>query len=110
MPFENGDISILLGNILDNAFDASIQLPVQKRQVELSIRFDNNTLIIVLKNQYNGKLVKDKNGKIATTKGDAQNHGIGLKSVIRIADKYHGSVVIDGSDYMFIIKVLLCDI
>lgn len=110
LPFENGDISILLGNILDNAFDASIQLPVQKRQVELSIRFDNNTLIIVLKNQYNGKLVKDKNGKIATTKGDAQNHGIGLKSVIRIADKYHGSVVIDGSDYMFIIKVLLCDI
>lgn len=110
LPFENADISILLGNILDNAFEASVQLPVNKRYVELLMRLDNNTLIIVLKNQYNGILNKDRNGKIATTKGDAQNHGIGLRSVYRIANKYHGSVVIDDSNNMFIIKILLCDI
>lgn len=110
LPFENADISILLGNILDNAFEASIQLPVNKRNVELIMRLDNNMLIVVSKNQYCGILIKDKNGRLATTKGDAQNHGIGLKSVYRITNKYHGSVVIDDSDNMFIIKILLCNI
>lgn len=74
------------------------------------MRLDNNMLIVVSKNQYCGILIKDKNGRLATTKGDAQNHGIGLKSVYRITNKYHGSVVIDDSDNMFIIKILLCNI
>lgn len=108
LPFENADISILLGNVLDNAFEASVQLPVNERFVKLFMRLDNNTLIIVLKNRYNGILFKDKNGKIATTKKDAQNHGIGLKSVYRIANKYHGSVVIDDTNNIFVIKILMC--
>ena len=45
-----------------------------------------------------------------TTKGDAQNHGIGLKSVYRITNKYHGSIVIDDSVNMFTVKIMLCDI
>lgn len=110
LPFENADISILLGNILDNAFEASVQLPVNERYVELFMRLDYNTLIIVLKNQFSGVLIKDKSGAMVTTKGDAQNHGMGLKSVFRITNKYHGSVVIDDSNNTFIIKVLLCDI
>lgn len=110
LPFENADISILLGNILDNAFEASIQLPHNKRYVELLMRLDNNTLIIVLKNQYSGILIKDKSGKLLTTKCDASNHGIGLKSVYRITNKYYGSVMIDDSDNTFIIKILLCNI
>ncbi len=110
LPFENADISILLGNILDNAFEASIQLPVSERFVELLMRLENNTLCIALKNRYNGFVVRDKNGNMLTTKGDAQNHGIGLKSVYRITNKYHGSIVIDDSVNMFTVKIMLCDI
>jgi signal transduction histidine kinase len=110
LPFENADISILLGNILDNSFEASVLIPVNKRYVELLMKLDNNMLIIVLKNQYNGILIKDKKGEMVTTKGDAQNHGMGLKSVYRITNKYHGSVVIDDSNNLFIIKILLCGI
>ena len=39
-----------------------------------------------------------------------ENHGIGLDSVRKVADKYHGSVVIETEENTFIIKIILCDI
>ncbi|WP_310604327.1 GHKL domain-containing protein [Anaerosporobacter sp.] len=110
LPFENADISILLGNILDNAFEASIQLPVARRHVELIMKLEKNALIIVLKNAYNGVVLKDKNGKPMTTKKDSVNHGLGLKSVVRIAEKYCGSVLLNEENGFFVMKILLCNV
>lgn len=109
LPFSGADISILLGNILDNAIEASMEIPEQERYIKYYMKFERNILIITVINTFNGVLLRNKDGKIVTQKGDSRNHGIGLESVRKVADKYHGSVVIEEKGNTFIIKVILCD-
>lgn len=110
LPFSNADLSILLGNILDNAIEASSRLPESRRKIKIYICYDKNVLIITIINNYLDHLIRDSNGKLVSTKKDYQNHGTGLKSVEKIADKYHGSVVIETENDLFTIKIILCEI
>ena len=55
-------------------------------------------------------LNKNKDGRILTSKNNPFNHGIGLESVRRVAEKYHGSVIIETKDNCFIIKIAMCDL
>lgn len=110
LPFENADISILLGNILDNAIEASILIEEQKRNIRFFMKYDLNALIITVVNVFSGKLLRNRQGKLITKKKEPWNHGIGLESVQKVADKYHGSVVIETKQDTFTIKIILCDL
>lgn len=110
LPFYSADLSILLGNILDNAIEASLQVTEDNRYIKLFMKFEMNVLIITVVNAYNGKLVKNRNGKIVTSKAETGYHGIGLESVQKVATKYHGSVVVETKQKVFTIKVILCDL
>ena len=57
LPFYSADLSILLGNILDNAIEASLQVTEDNRYIKLFMKFEMNVLIITVVNAYNGKLV-----------------------------------------------------
>lgn len=109
LPFRSADLCILLGNLLDNAIEASYLLEEAQRSIRLYMKYDKNILIITVLNNYNGYLVKERNGKIITSKRDSTNHGIGLESVNKVASKYYGSMVIETKDNIFKVKVLLCD-
>ena len=74
------------------------------------MKYERNILIITVINTFNGVLIRNKNGKIVTKKGDFRNHGIGLESVKKVANKYRGSVVIEERNKTFIIKIILCDL
>ena len=41
-----------------------------------------------------------------TTKADKQKHGYGLKSIVRTAEKYGGTVNVDIKDHWFILRLL----
>lgn len=110
LPFEGADICILLGNILDNAIEASMKIPEEKRYINCFMKYESNALIITLVNAFDGKLLKKRDNKIISNKEDAESHGIGLESVRKVADKYHGSVVIDIKQETFMIKLTLCDL
>lgn len=110
LPFRNADLSILLGNILDNAIEACSRLPENRRIIKIHIFYNKGALIITIINNYLGCLIRDSNGKLVSTKKDYQNHGFGLRSVEKIAGKYHGSVVIETKDDLFKIKIVLCEI
>lgn len=55
LPFYSADLSILLGNILDNAIEASLQVTEDNRYIKLFMKFEMNVLIITVVNAYNGK-------------------------------------------------------
>ena len=44
------------------------------------------------------RIRKDKYGNFLTTKKDSESHGIGLKSVKRMVEKYHGDMSINIKD------------
>ena len=74
------------------------------------MKYDYNALIITVINTFSGKLVRNRQGKLVTKKKEHWNHGIGLESVQKVADKYHGSVVIETRQDKFTIKIILCDL
>lgn len=107
MPFRGADICLILGNLLENAVEAA-QKAEGKKYIRLHMKYDKNNLLLFVENSYKGVLIKTKDKRLKSTKTDAENHGVGLSSVYRIAAKYHGVVTIDDDvANRFLIRVVL---
>ena len=107
MPFRGADIFLILGNLLENAVEAA-QKAEGKKYIRLHMKYDKNNLLLFVENNYKGVLIKTKDKRLKSTKTDAENHGVGLSSVYRIAAKYHGVVTIDDDvANRFLIRVVL---
>lgn len=78
------DLGNILGNLIDNALEACTN--EQDAYIELNIRQQKNFIVIKIVNKYSGKLSKH----MTTTKKDRTFHGIGIKSVKSIVEKYNG--------------------
>ena len=107
IPFKGADVCLILGNLLENAVEAACR-GGDRKYIQLRIKYDKNNLLIFLKNNYRGQLIKTKDSRLKSTKSDVKNHGIGLSSIYRVTEKYHGTVVIDDSQpECFAIRVVL---
>jgi sensor histidine kinase regulating citrate/malate metabolism len=101
------DLSIVVGNILDNAIEANLKIPSEKRFIDLFARVDKNLLIITIINAYDGILIKDKDGNVLSRKLDINNHGWGLISLKRVVEKYQGSYIIEDKEEIFSLKIMI---
>lgn len=107
MPFKGADLSLILGNLLENAVEAAEKVE-ENRYINVKMKFDKNNLLLFVDNSYKGKLLKTRDNRLKSTKSDAENHGVGLASVYRAVAKYHGSVVIEDSELgKFKIRIVL---
>ena len=107
LPFKGADISLILGNLLENAVEGAAKAE-RKKYIQLKVKYDRKNLLIIVKNSYKGELLKGKGKELRTTKEDSSNHGIGLPSVRRTVGKYNGTVSIDESILgCFLIRVVL---
>ncbi len=106
MPFKGADISLILGNLLENAVEGA-EKATKRKYIKLSVKYDRNNLLITVENRYGGKLKRVKE-KFRTTKEDTADHGIGLASVRRAARKYQGIVFVDDTvPECFLVRVVL---
>lgn len=85
------DLTVLLGNLLDNALEACNKIPESDRSIWLFISAKHGTLIIQITNTYYPADLDIRNGRIYTTKGDKETHGIGISNVHQVVEKYHGN-------------------
>ena len=108
LPFEMADLSVLIGNVLDNAIEAN-NAEMKNKYIKIYMAYDKNILITTVINSYDGELIKDKTGRILTRKPDKSTHGFGLRSIEKIVHKYHGSVVIENTQEEFKIIFILID-
>lgn len=101
------ELSILLGNLLDNALRA-VKGYEQEPYLTLKMSVKLGVLGIMLSNSFEGAVIQ-KDGEYKTTKDDQDNHGLGLKTVRRIVDKYQGDLefISQGSDFTVKIKLFL---
>lgn len=106
--FNDADICMILGNCLDNSFDAVSKIDDAKHKiVKVEIIYRKNSLLLLISNPYVGNLKQDIDGNFVTTKPDAENHGIGLNSVRKAAKKYDGLVNISTENNVFTVQILL---
>lgn len=99
------DMSILLGNLLDNALQAMEKVPCPKRLCFI-MEERQGMLLIHVENNHK-EIILEKDGNLMTTKLQKKNHGIGLKNVKRIVEKYHGTLQIDYDEQWFSIELML---
>lgn len=97
----------MVGNLLDNAIEENRKCrePGQRR-ISVRISSKEDFLRVTVTNPLFHEL-KVKNGLPASEKPDAEHHGMGLKNVRRICDKYGGTLVWDASDAQFMVTAEL---
>ena len=83
------DLNVILGNLLDNAIDASMQ--TEDKKLKITIKLDKGILFLYICNSCQ-RIAGGRKDFLETTKEDKVNHGIGLKNVRRIVEKYHGEI------------------
>jgi hypothetical protein len=96
------ELCTLLGNMLENAFEAVEKC--DRREVTLRMQISGKMLIIRTSNSFSGAIKKD-GLKIVTNKETGGGHG--LKSISLIAEKYGGNVSIAYSDTDFTVSILI---
>ena len=107
MPFKSADLCLILGNLLENAVEGAKKADNEK-YIKLRMKYNKQNLLLFMINSYKGELIRTREHILKSTKPDAENHGIGLPSVIRAAAKYHGTVLIEDSiEDEFGVKVVL---
>ena len=103
LDVDDTDLSILLGNLLDNAIEANKKIESEK-YIYLKINFDNDRLFIYVENPFNGEVKKSILNEYQSTKEDHINHGIGLKVIKSVFEKYEGQIDIDATEDKFIVR------
>lgn len=99
------DISVLFGNLLENAFDAcKSEMPQADRKIVVRADADVNSLCITVDNTYKGKLRQTDDGYLISTKH--RGIGLGTQSVKGIAEQYNGVCRFETYNGMFCASVL----
>lgn len=97
----------IFGNIMDNAIRASKQLNEDQRFISLTIKEQDEKIVIEETNFFKGTIKILEGNTIATSKADKAKHGFGLKSINYIVEKYQGKVELDIKNNCFDIIIVL---
>ena len=95
------DLCIILGNLLDNAMDACMELPEEKRLIRIYMEIKGNYLYIALTNTAGGK----KKQNFLSSKGEG--HGFGIARIDAIVKRQGGYVTRASEEEAFSTEILL---
>lgn len=108
LGIEDEDIVVILSNLLSNAIEACEKYS-GKKVIKLKFIKEGDDIIISVKNTYNGEL-EIRDGEIQTSKlYDSDEHGIGIKNIIAVIEKYQGSYTIQNDKEEFYFSIMLPD-
>lgn len=101
------DLFVILGNLLDNAIEATERVTDRDRRIALSIKNTKGTVVITIKNPAEKDVDVDR---LTSTKNDHSSHGFGILSIRSIAEKYYGEVIFACSEREFTSTVVMRNI
>ncbi len=96
------DLCVILGNLFDNAIEASMLLPEEERLIRLYIDTKGSQLYISFTNF---TAVRKRTGWFHTTKGEG--HGFGLVRVDTIVERLGGYLSRNSEDGAFTTEILI---
>ena len=105
VPIKESDISILLGNLLENALHACKEQKTSARQIIMKGKIDHHSLVLTIDNTFENALQKDKDGNLITTKSHGQ--GLGIKSAKKVVENYNGYFLTETKDNLFCVSLML---
>ena len=99
------DLCCILGNLFDNAIDASMKLPPDQRLIRVYMDMKGTQLYISFTNFTAGKKLEKVGGLFRTTKGEG--HGFGLVRIDAIVERLEGYISRNSEDGAFTTEILL---
>lgn len=100
------DLSVVLGNALDNAIESVSSIPDDERKLIKVAVFRQGEFAVVRVENYFDSDVTFTGGLPVTTKRDARNHGYGLRNLREVVEGYGGTVTVNAADGWFAVRVL----
>ncbi|MEG0912237.1 MAG: ATP-binding protein [Oscillospiraceae bacterium] len=97
----DAELCSIIGNVLDNAIEANLKVQIPKRYIHLEIMAHDHFGLIYCEN---ASLPVDDN--LPTTKSGL-DHGIGIKRIKQLIDKYQGIYCFRPGNGTFSVKLLL---
>ena len=99
------DLCCIIGNLFDNAIEASMKLPEEQRMIRVYMDMRNTKLYISFTNFTAGKKMKKDGNLFRSTKGDG--HGFGLVRIDAIVERLDGYISRNSEDGAFTTEILL---
>ena len=99
------DLCVILGNLFDNAIDASLELPEEERLIRVYMDMKNTQLYISFTNFTAGKKLTRSGKRFLTTKGPG--HGFGLVRIDAVIRRLDGYLSRSSEDGAFTTEILI---
>lgn len=99
------DLCVIIGNLFDNAIEASMALPEEERLIRVYIDMKGSQLYLSFTNFAAGGKQKKLGSRFRTTKGEG--HGFGLVRIDTIVERLGGWLSRNSEDGAFTTEILL---
>lgn len=99
------DLSIILGNLMDNAMEACDKVQEEERFIRVYIDILKGQLYIYVMNAVNNKLTRRGKRYLSTKSG--KHHGFGLMRMDNVVKKYDGYLERQNEEGVFATEIML---
>ena len=99
------DLCCIIGNLFDNAIEASVKLPEDQRLIRVYMDMKSTQLYISFTNFTVSRKMKKEGKLFRSTKG--QGHGFGLARINAIVERLDGYISCNSEDGAFTTEILL---
>lgn len=105
LPVPEVEFCAMLGNLLENALNATEKVPEEKRRIDVVSSMLSDTMLgLSVTNPYVGKVRFDRDHlPISLVPG----HGVGMPSVAATVKRYNGDMDITAKDGIFSVNIML---
>lgn len=107
LKIRDTDLCIVIGNLLENAIEASEK--EENKRIKLRINRSNEYICMLVSNLYNGEIKKGHSGYYSR-KREFKDTGIGLSSVSAVVEKYDGRMEIDHTNGELNVFIMMANI
>lgn len=105
LSFSEIDLCCIIGNLFDNAIEASLKLPEEQRLIRVYMDMKNTQLYISFTNFTAGKKLSKVGNVFSSSKGEG--HGFGLVRIDTIVERLGGYLSRNSEDGAFTTEILL---
>lgn len=105
LKISDKDIVVLLSNLLNNAIEACEKCE-GNRVIKLKFMVEGGMTILSVRNTFSHPLVRQGDDFLTTKDYERTSHGVGIRNVIKVVNKYDGTYVIKDSDNEFYFSIM----
>ena len=94
LTVDDMDLSIVLGNALDNAIEACERMKSEEEEksVHVMMKYINENILLSIKNSYDSNAIKTSGKAFLSAKRSNAELGIGMENIQNVIQKYNGNM------------------